>query len=51
MNTSLAIKGNTKKNPILMEKIMSESQNPEAQKTKILTENLNLFLRKLSGFV
>lgn len=43
MNTSLAIKGNTKKNPILMEKIMSESQNPEAQKTKILTENLNLF--------
>lgn len=43
MNTSLAIKGNTKKNPILMEKIMSESQNLEAQKTKILTENLNLF--------
>lgn len=43
MNASLAIKGNTKKNPILMEKIMSESQNPEAQKTKILTENLNLF--------
>lgn len=43
MNTSLAIKGNTKKNPIFMEKIMSESQNPEAQKTKILTENLNLF--------
>ena len=43
MNASLAIKGNIKKNPILMEKIMSESQNPEAQKTKILTENLNLF--------